>query len=988
MKKKDGNGKTGNIGPGKSFMKPSQSTHGTIGPGRRFKGDESNGPGFGGGSSGGGALALRKKRTLIIIATAAVALIAILVIVLVVNSRPLKITISGPESLATTNGVIESSEFKISANKSIKNVSYAVTREDDDDSDSPQNVSAKGKSKKEVTVTVPELKIEPGDSSLSLRFESSFGKYQTVEIPMNFDVGFSEPYEADAVLTLEEGTKLVSNELLVDMKEGVTDEEAQALFAKYGATVVGRIYMFNNYQLRFASKMDRAALNNLHGQLEAEEIVESATYNFVLDAEIDTTPNDSKYDSWDVSKPEGNNWGLETIDAPGAWGYNKEMKSVKVGVVDGIVDPDHEDLKIPESHLSIMRTNDFKSLPELVKYNDDHGGNIVPEIDHGSHVSGIIGARANNGKGISGVNWFSDLYFSTYWYYMINPTDDSVYRMSSSFASDALNLTHLVASGCRVLNYSVGSTVSTSSSPEETDVIEEYEKWLGLLENNGYDFLICKSAGNGGADLIGDDASTYLINRIMVGGEHGRAHTIIVGSIRPPNLFENIWEEAILGGEARYKKANSSNFGNMVDVYAPGVDIYSTVYGDDKYEKKTGTSMAAPMVAGVASLVYSIDPDFDYKYVKTITTNSAKDFVEISQGFYPIVNAARAVKFATMRGDVPPLEKPKAGFAKGLIQDAKTGDIITNAAVSFDNGTSPPAIDDVDTTSGEYETWLSPGTYTMRCAAPGYLEETIYDIEVTEGIVSYNILLNMIGESSAEGTASGRVVNAFDASSIPNAKMDFYRGINNPGNDLVKSINSDGNGNYSISLPPGNYTAKVSAEGYMKSSTNIIIISGEERGSQDCTVTPILNPGEIRFVLTWGQYPSDLDSHLVGPAPDGRFHTFFEDMNYYFNGQKYDNLDKDDTTSYGPETTSVHVGVGGEYTFYIHDYSNRGASSSTGIARSGAQVKVYVAGAENAVVFNAPSGQGTLWKVCTINGSTIVPQNVMSYESNPGRVGQ
>jgi hypothetical protein len=952
-------------------------------------------------SSGGGG---SHQAIVAITLIAGVVLLIVLALIFTIARYPsFEVSVIGPESFTTRDGIIASAEFEFTANSPIENVYYKVSRDGDVDDtetagessnenerpdDEPLPLLADGEDIM-ATIVLPELCIEPGDSVLNLIVESSSGKKVTFEYPMTFDIGYSEPFEEDAVLELPEGTKLVSNELLVCLKDGVSDEEAKTLFAGYGGTIVGRIYIFGDFQVRFAKRMDRAALNALHDRLEQDGLVESVTYNFVMESELEAvTPNDTRYDSWDVSSPAGNNWGLEAIDAPGAWGYNNEMKSVKVGVSDSFVDIGHEDLKIPESHARILTTDDFPTYFEFMDYVDGGAAFSRPGNykNHGTHVSGIIGARADNGTGVAGVNWFSEIYFTPNWYYT-KGNGNTINTGDISYFSQGLNFAYLVASGCRVLNFSVGTPNATSPSPEEEDSIQTYERWLQTLENGGYDFLICKAAGN-----ENDDAYNHHMNRVMTGGELGRAHTIVVGSIRLPSEWDRFWEGAILGGQPRYKKAYTSNYGDMVDLYAPGDNIFSTVSGNGAYDIMSGTSMASPVVAGVASLAYSINPDFDYRYVKRIVTNSATDFVEIQSRFYPIVNAATTVELSRMAEDVPPMRMPAAGFARGLVQDARTGELIHNAVVTFDNEMIwvVDIVSDVDedASSGEYNIWLEQGTYTMTCSALGYRTETVYGVQITEGVVTNNVLLNMVGDADTDGTASGRVVNAFDASSIPNATMAFYRGLNNPGYEAVKTAISDSGGNYAVTLPPGNYTAIVSAEGYTKSSTNILIIPGEERGSQDCTLTPILNPGEIRFVLTWGHYPADLDSHLVGPSPNGRFHIYYLDMNYFYDNQRYDLLDVDDTTSYGPETTSVYVGVDGDYTFYVHDYTNRGQTSSAEISRSGAQVKVYVAGVPDAIVFNAPSSQGTLWRVCTIRNGEIIPINEMSYERDPGRVGR
>ncbi len=125
-----------------------------------------------------------------------------------------------------------------------------------------------------------------------------------------------------------------------------------------------------------------------------------------------------------------------------------------------------------------------------------------------------------------------------------------------------------------------------------------------------------------------------------------------------------------------------------------------------------------------------------------------------------------------------------------------------------------------------------------------------------------------------------------------------------------------------------------------------------------------------------------LDSHLVGPTPYGsRFHIYYSDKNYYYNGRTYVNLDVDDTSSYGPETISVYVGVNGKYTYHVHDYSNGGSSYSTALANPGAQVKVYVGGTNEYYEFYVPNYAGTIWEVFSFKNGVLTPINYMTYGS-------
>jgi hypothetical protein len=95
------------------------------------------------------------------------------------------------------------------------------------------------------------------------------------------------------------------------------------------------------------------------------------------------------------------------------------------------------------------------------------------------------------------------------------------------------------------------------------------------------------------------------------------------------------------------------------------------------------------------------------------------------------------------------------------------------------------------------------------------------------------------------------------------------------------------------------------------------------------------------------------------------------------------NLDLDDVTSFGPETTTLYQQIDGVYRFVVHDYTNRNSATSTELSASQAQVRVYK-GSNLLNSFNVPLGQaGTVWTVFEMNGSTITPVNTMSFSSAP-----
>ena len=92
-------------------------------------------------------------------------------------------------------------------------------------------------------------------------------------------------------------------------------------------------------------------------------------------------------------------------------------------------------------------------------------------------------------------------------------------------------------------------------------------------------------------------------------------------------------------------------------------------------------------------------------------------------------------------------------------------------------------------------------------------------------------------------------------------------------------------------------------------------------------------------------------------------------------------FDVDDKDGGGPETITLTNPLEGTYTYYVTDYTNRASTSSTALANSKATVEVYVGNAP-AKIFNVPNLEGRIWKVFTIEGTTIKPVNMMGYDVN------
>ncbi|WP_257666931.1 S8 family peptidase [Parapedobacter tibetensis] len=229
--------------------------------------------------------------------------------------------------------------------------------------------------------------------------------------------------------------------------------------------------------------------------------------------------------------------------------------------------------------------DDYENSQERYYGNPDVTG---PDADHGTHVAGIIGAIRDNGIGIKGVA-------------------DNVRIMAIRTVPDgderdkdvANSIRYAVENGAKVINMSFGKAFV-----KDKQVVDDAVKFA--LEN---DVLIIHAAGNDGQD---NDATPNFPNRNYVdslGINKGEA---------------GAWIEV---GASQWKNDNDlvasfSNYGRRsVDVFAPGVKIYATMPGS-KYKDQQGTSMAAPVVAGLASLIRSYYPELPAMEVKRIIMQS------------------------------------------------------------------------------------------------------------------------------------------------------------------------------------------------------------------------------------------------------------------------------------------------------------------------------------------------------------------------------
>jgi len=329
------------------------------------------------------------------------------------------------------------------------------------------------------------------------------------------------------------------------------------------------------------------------------------------------------------------------------------------------------------------------------------------------------------------------------------------------------------------------------------------------------------------------------------------------------------------------------------------------------------------------------------------------------------------------------IEQTSKGFIKGIVYDAVTNSALSNATVDVrKNGVI--IAQEATNIQGQYSIQVPVyGSYVVNFSKSGYQQVNYQSVSVelnTETILEP--VMQIDNNHAGVGSISGKIFNGLTNAVVGGVSIKLRAGINSTvGNVLYQTI-SGSDGSYSISnVISGNYTAEISKNEFIKSYFSILCIGGQNNTGQNAFITPELDDEQIRIILSWGENPPDLDTHLTGPIPasDQRFHIMYNNENYYYNNVLHASLDVDVTNSYGPETATIHNQTTGMYRYSVHDYTNRNSTNSNALSNSGAQVRVYK-GSQLIRMFNVPNNTGGIvWTVFEMNGNSITPINSVNY---------
>ena len=343
--------------------------------------------------------------------------------------------------------------------------------------------------------------------------------------------------------------------------------------------------------------------------LEASPAVEWAepNYTFTLDA----TPNDPYYTT---QAPY-----LDRLEMPAAWDYTTGQSDVVIAVLDTGVKTDHLDLGSgiwvnPGEKADNSIDDDGNGFIDDVNgWNFPDGNNqIYDDYGHGTHVAGIATARINNGIGIAGMAGGATIMPVDVFNYGIGTYEDLIRAII--YATD---------NGADVINMSLGA--SSYSLGEEAAVDYAWNRGV----------VVVAAAGNTGRN-------TY---------HYPAAHRNAI---------------AVAATDANDNRAGFSTYGDFVDVAAPGSGIYSTLTSGG-YGYMSGTSMAAPHVAGLAALLFSLNPRLTNAQVRALIETNVDDLGIVGWDAYfgsGRINARKSLAAAVP----PPLSEWPVG-CQDLIAD-------------------------------------------------------------------------------------------------------------------------------------------------------------------------------------------------------------------------------------------------------------------------------------------------------------------------------
>ena len=396
------------------------------------------------------------------------------------------------------------------------------------------------------------------------------------------------------VFDLGDTRMTVTEQFIAQFKTNASMEDIQAFNSKNNVEVIEETLLSNTYILRVGSGADTVGTANLYHE---SDLTVYASPDFIRFIKKEFIPNDTYFPSqWGLENSGGNSpGGSGTLDADmdtsSAWNISRGDSGTVIAIIDEGVQLNHPDLndKIVNPHTEVL--NDSSANP-----NNSWDA-------HGTNVAGIAAAETNNSQGVAGVCPDCALMPVQIAY---SSSQNDIYWVSyESWIANGISWAW--NNGADVLSNSWGMNPEFPSTPITNAITDAINKGRGGLGS-----VVLFAAGNDNENSLPFPAGNQLV--------------IAVGATSPCDQRKS---PSSCDGEPW-----GSNYGNGLDVVAPGVKWWSTdmtgsagYASGDYFSSMNGTSSATPAAAGVAALIISYRPCLTGPQVKNILQASADDQV-------------------------------------------------------------------------------------------------------------------------------------------------------------------------------------------------------------------------------------------------------------------------------------------------------------------------------------------------------------------------
>jgi subtilisin family serine protease len=392
-------------------------------------------------------------------------------------------------------------------------------------------------------------------------------------------------YPLGKVLTDEVNVGNVPFLAKIAAKYGIT--KVRRPFYRSGSLEMRQVYhvYFNNY----------AMINDLMREAKSDATVEYAERVPILKTTL--TPNDLGTQSWT-----NGNWSLFMINAQGAWDNTTgSPTNTQVAIVDNAVQITHTDLSAniytnPGEVANNGVDDDGNGYIDDVNGWDtgDNDNNPMPpntSYDHGTHCAGIASATTNNGTGVASIGYSVKII-------PVKATGNADGANSVSAGYEGVD--YAISAGADIISMSWGGGGSSQTAQN----LYNYANTQGIL--------CIAAAGN-------DNVNTVFY----------------------PAGYTNVMSVASTGnGGSNDQKSSFSNYGTWIDISAPGANIRSTV-PTSTYGMMSGTSMACPLVAGLAGLIHSINPNLTPAQIENCIESTATNINSSNSSYVGQLGAGR-----------------------------------------------------------------------------------------------------------------------------------------------------------------------------------------------------------------------------------------------------------------------------------------------------------------------------------------------------------